>query len=1047
VSSEQKKESDKIKSNKFKTDDSGIFIIIQFILKGIAVAGIYYFIETMFNVNGLNIVIKYVNIIIKTIFNGKVLNIIWQILNKIYVSANILIIILSFISTIFILLLYFYLIYNNMIWKKIHRIIKSRRYDLLIDVIVGMILFYFFKEDYISFLGNIFSKLQSEHHIFIIILPLLLFFLVYIRNILIHHNKNFENEKSENHFLEDNEIKSMEEDELNFNEKAVSFADKVFKNKSQNSIVYGIDAPWGTGKSSFINLCKNHWNEKKKGKDSKDLIIYTFNPIKFENQNNLLEKFIEGFIEEIKSNIYCPELKSTVSRYAKLLYTTKPSISLGIFNLSSSFRKGPIEENFNKLEEIIKNIKERIIIIVDDLDRVSNIEEILFILKKAFTLPNVSYILCYDSDKISLSKELNGNDNINEFLEKFINIKTCLYSRSNDLKSYIGSLKSILKQQDEFDVVFGSSGILKNDDSLIHKLILQLEDYVSLENFNDYFPLIGNPRKIKRLINTVKLLDIDRICIENYDYNSKDLLNLLIVYINYPDIFKKIYFEETGEKRGYFSLVRLYDSGYPKDSKDEYENSTYYNKYKEKLNEHQKFILSEIFDKNKRRISILSEDKRETYACFNGSIWQCEYDRSRNLERYLHLITDAATLPKENTQAKKYRNIIDICLMGENIQSILSDNNFFENEETHRMMWTLLSKTNRGKFSPEKSKEIIKYSLEKLPDYSIIEDGKSNIGYRTSHIYNIIKLIENIGWTDEKNEHSYNNSDKNVLRINDWIYGSKNTIENGLLNFLTEEKNGILGFDDLLHFRLYCCSNRSGDTYNIERALLKHSNPEKSIPNDTNRYVKDEMREISQIIFSIFKANYIDKEINIFDKIDELKLDDFIWKNDSSGNNKEKIMCDDSLLVKTKMRIKTFIIFQLGYTKVEHVIGCGFYDPIGKLDEKGINKEINDYLFNICFNSKGEENIDNFNYFVNFFMLNIYSGANGQLTLDDNKVYEVLDKKRACEYWSNAKNIIEKNMNYYENKTVVLENDTTEYTKIIELLKDHFKSVSENNQK
>ncbi len=89
-----------------------------------------------------------------------------------------------------------------------------------------------------------------------------------------------------------------------------------------------------------------------------------------------------------------------------------------------------IEDAFSQLEGFLADFDKKIIVIIDDLDRLdfATIKEVLCMAKKAFMLPNISYILCYDTENIIVLDKMNSDpDKIIEFLEKFINVKMNLY--------------------------------------------------------------------------------------------------------------------------------------------------------------------------------------------------------------------------------------------------------------------------------------------------------------------------------------------------------------------------------------------------------------------------------------------------------------------------------------------------------------------------------------------------------------------------------------------------------------------------------------------
>lgn len=63
-------------------------------------------------------------------------------------------------------------------------------------------------------------------------------------------------------FISDQDIKSKEDDLLGLSASAARFAERVLNGGSSDSLVFGIDAPWGIGKSSFVNFCCEYWQDK-----------------------------------------------------------------------------------------------------------------------------------------------------------------------------------------------------------------------------------------------------------------------------------------------------------------------------------------------------------------------------------------------------------------------------------------------------------------------------------------------------------------------------------------------------------------------------------------------------------------------------------------------------------------------------------------------------------------------------------------------------------------------------------------------------------------
>jgi hypothetical protein len=76
------------------------------------------------------------------------------------------------------------------------------------------------------------------------------------------------------YFLEDEEIGDVEEDLLGNNAQAKSFAEAVLASSTHRGLVFGVDGPWGVGKTSFINLAEHYWSEA-----DDEVIVFRFEPL------------------------------------------------------------------------------------------------------------------------------------------------------------------------------------------------------------------------------------------------------------------------------------------------------------------------------------------------------------------------------------------------------------------------------------------------------------------------------------------------------------------------------------------------------------------------------------------------------------------------------------------------------------------------------------------------------------------------------------------------------------------------------------------------
>jgi hypothetical protein len=381
-------------------------------------------------------------------------------------------------------------------------------------------------------------------------------------------------------FINDEALKVASEDLLEIAEKAKRFAERVLNNGSPKNMVFGIDAPWGIGKSTFINFCKKYWQTTR----PKHVIIYEYNPLRYEGTANLAETFVDGLIRVIQRRRYIPELRGLISRYSRLVKGAKAKLS--VFDLEMPSGDYTIDDAHEDLEAALSQLDAKVIVIIDDLDRLTltAAKEVLYTIKKSFALPNVAYVLAYDTENIgALETNRPDADKLTEFLEKFINVKTSIYLESAALVRYCSDY-----------LAEALSGNSQANPILVSTAMGGLVDILKSPNYHRYQPLIGDIRKIKRLINTLLLLEIEHVDFDNSDFNKEDLTRLLLIYINYPSVFRKIYDSETEGRMGAFSVLGPHDSDYPKtagqqptESKQQktYKNSDWYEQYRKTLRE------------------------------------------------------------------------------------------------------------------------------------------------------------------------------------------------------------------------------------------------------------------------------------------------------------------------------------------------------------------------------------------------------------------------------------------------------------------------------
>ncbi|MEN6554174.1 MAG: P-loop NTPase fold protein [Methanobacterium sp.] len=234
-------------------------------------------------------------------------------------------------------------------------------------------------------------------------------------------------------FLPDKAIKFDAEDQLNRVGFAHLLAETIRDWKMDDSIVIGLFGAWGSGKSSLLNLTINYLVEltKNKKKETKPVIIW-FNPWNFPDKEQLLRAFFQHLLLEIKKvdPKQSDKLVKGLINLGKALESFENLPKVGTyFSASRKFislfikDKSLIAEKEN-LDKLFKELNRRIVIIMDDIDRLTDEEiRLLFqIIKINADFPNTIYLVAFDRNVVE--KALSNNQGIygQEYLEKIVQV-------------------------------------------------------------------------------------------------------------------------------------------------------------------------------------------------------------------------------------------------------------------------------------------------------------------------------------------------------------------------------------------------------------------------------------------------------------------------------------------------------------------------------------------------------------------------------------------------------------------------------------------------
>ncbi|WP_287382937.1 KAP family NTPase, partial [Ralstonia sp.] len=639
---------------------------------------------------------------------------------------------------------------------------------------------------------------------------------------------------SQLYFISDEEIGDERDDLLASEGQAKSFAETVLSSGAHPGLVFGVDGPWGVGKTSFINLAERYWESA-----GDKVIVCRFEPLRYASEPDLADRLIRDLTAAIQSKVFAPEFRPAASRYSRLI-KGKADVSFLGFKLSLEPSQETVDELLDDIDEVLRRIGRRVIIVIDDLDRLDakTTNNVLFATRRAFKLSHATYVLCYDTEILAGGKD--EGSRAREFLEKFVTVKLSLFVDSSSLRDFL---------RRDWERAESHMGSVPSDTMVkLGAVLNELADVLDGSLAAKYLPLVGDMRKVKRFVNALLLVQIERTNLGRTDFNKRDLINLMLLHLNYPGLFRRIYAEEAEGRSGAFSVRREH-------GESEFKNSDEFSKLVAAHQGSAGFLLSELFDVDALELGArtdVEEAIRRSRACFN-------FDELRNLESYLKLIVRFATPEPEQTFVL-YQDAVERVRRGTSIVSVLTSPDFElrRGEHAHDQFWRVLVNQSHD-FTNAIAHDAIETLVDYLPRYSAFENDDR--GLRQRSIYSLVRLLDRAGWGRTSGRRRVNSAE-NVLEIAWRIFGEHTYQGKGLLEQLASPQRGILGWNDLMLFRLQCSADRQGQIYNLHRALIVDQDMTAPTSGLVSELALMGMRKMSQAVFAQFNRKYIEPKRN-----------------------------------------------------------------------------------------------------------------------------------------------------------------------------------------
>ena len=307
----------------------------------------------------------------------------------------------------------------------------------------------------------------------------------------------------------------------------------IYDYNGKDGLVIGLYGKWGSGKTSVINMAVNEMITLAKQENNMPLVM-KFAPWNYSDKDNLISIFFQSLKNKIELQDN-EELKKEVGKalndYAGAFDALSliPIVGSGVAAIlktvaqaqgTNLMQGADLEKTKELLESALVEVNKKIVIIIDDIDRLTNsqIRDVFQLVKQVADFPNIIYILAMDREVFRRALQEVHNVDGNEYLQKIIQVP---FEIPELRKSKLNSI--FFSRLDE--VVKEISDKIKWDD-MYWKDVFQ----------NCIEPYINTLRDVNRVINTFQF----KYGAMYEETAFEDMIGITTIEVLDPELYKWI---------------------------------------------------------------------------------------------------------------------------------------------------------------------------------------------------------------------------------------------------------------------------------------------------------------------------------------------------------------------------------------------------------------------------------------------------------------------------------------------------------------------------
>ena len=346
-------------------------------------------------------------------------------------------------------------------------------------------------------------------------------------------------------FTEDLPDSSIE-DEIGNDLYSQHIASYINSSSTEASFAISVIGEWGSGKTDFMKRLDGHLQK------SPNNLCINFNPWRASSSEIIIEDFFNILIKNLKP--FNKSIASKIKSYSNKIFQPAKDVHFRIIDtiVNEFIKEDTIQERYENINKTIKSTGKRIVIYIDDLDRLNGREvfEVLRIIRNTANFANTFFVVAMDEKYITQAlKKTNDIALEEEYLNKIFQltlflpkIKKSLFAAS--LRKYL--CYNLMEESDrkKIDRVLGYLSYSSSIPRLGDKEMLKQESILE--------SMLGNIRDVKRFSNSFKTSF-------NLLKNEVDVIDLALIELIKV---KSIRTYEALSKRNFLSLTAEIDQEY-----------------------------------------------------------------------------------------------------------------------------------------------------------------------------------------------------------------------------------------------------------------------------------------------------------------------------------------------------------------------------------------------------------------------------------------------------------------------------------------------------